>query len=623
MQPSILRGLCLALFTASVTTVASQDDKTQRPNIVLILTDDQDVGTLQRRFLPNIFDRLVDHGVSYDNFFAPVSVCCPSRVSLLRAQYAHNHNVTFVSRPWGGWEIFNEYHYVNHTLPDFLQTAGYSTYYTGKLMNGHTVENCERLPVSGFNSSDFLVDPYTYDYWNPAFSRDNGPAIIHPNTYSTDLVKEKALDYLEEASQSDQPFFLTVAPIGPHSWIASDGRDPDINHIHMEIPAAAPRHASLFPAEQIPRTESFNPDRAGGVSWVKHLPKANDTVEAYWDDFYRGRLRALQAIDELVGEVVDKLDQIGQLDNTYIFYTSDNGYAIGSHRRQPGKTLGYEEDIHVPLIVRGPNVPVGLRDTASSWGMVDLSKTIMQLAGARADYVDDGRVIDLHSQRVTTGDGEESGGEHEALDEKARHAISEYWVLGAEEGVFAGPLRVNNTYRTVRVHQETDNAGSAPATYSYSVWCTGERELYDLNEDPHQIHNLLTPLNSVGRFAPFDSLDGKDQPLVDLEIQRLLHRLDALMLVLKTCKGSTCADPYSELVRSSRENHSPYVPGFQHLLDPNFDDYFTRLPKVHFKECALGYHRALEQPEWHQTWALDGSVDKLTDDSRSQVVLRT
>jgi N-acetylglucosamine-6-sulfatase len=123
-----------------------------------------------------------------------------------------------------------------------------------------------------------------------------------------------------------------------------------------------------------------------------------------------------------------------------IRHAADNGYAIGSHRRQPGKTLGYEEDIHVPLIVRGPNVPVGLRDTASSWGMVDLSKTIMQLAGARADYVDDGRVIDLHSQRVTTGDGEESGGEHEALDEKARHAISEYWVLGAEEGVFAGRL---------------------------------------------------------------------------------------------------------------------------------------------------------------------------------------
>jgi hypothetical protein len=134
------------------------------------VTDDQDVASLQRRFLPKIFERLVDHGVSYDNFFAPVStlfsdlpailtptsqvsICCPSRVSLLRAQYAHNHNITFVARPWGGWEIFNEHNYTQHTLPDFMQRAGYSTWYTGKLMNGHTVENCERLPVSGFVSS--------------------------------------------------------------------------------------------------------------------------------------------------------------------------------------------------------------------------------------------------------------------------------------------------------------------------------------------------------------------------------------------------------------------------------------------------------------------------------------
>ncbi|KAJ9125075.1 hypothetical protein QFC22_000028 [Naganishia vaughanmartiniae] len=561
-----------------------------------------------------------------------VSVCCPSRVSLLRAQYAHNHNVTFVSRPWGGWEIFNEYDYVNHTLPDFLQTAGYSTYYTGKLMNGHTVDNCESLPVSGFNSSDFLVDPYTYDYWNPAFSRDNGPAIIHPNTYSTDLVKEKALDYLEEASQSDQPFFLTVAPIGPHSWISSDGREPDINHIHMEIPAAAPRHATLFPTEQIPRTESFNPDRAGGVSWVKHLPKSNATVEAYWDEFYRGRLRALQAIDELVNEVVDKLDEIGVLDNTYIFYTSDNGYAIGSHRRQPGKTLGYEEDIHVPLIVRGPGVPTGLQDTVSSWGMVDLSKTIMQLTGARADYVDDGRAIDLHQRRKDKEVVPASGSEAETLGEHARHAISEYWVLGAEEGVFAdaialerylGPLRINNTYRTVRVHHETETEGPGHATYSYSVWCTGERELYDLTKDPHQINNLLAPLNPVGRFAPFDSLGGEDKPLVDAESQRLLHRLDALMLVLKTCKGSTCTDPYGELVPLSHPRPPTHISGFEQLLDSKLDDYFAGLPKVHFKECALGYHRALEQPEWDPRWAFGRSVDELLlEETRNQVVLR-
>jgi arylsulfatase A-like enzyme len=99
------------------------------------VTDDQDKSTFsQERYLPLIHKYLVDQGVYYDNFFAPVSVCCPSRVSLLRTQYAHNHNITYVSAPWGGWEVFNSYGYVGHTLPDFLQHVGYNTYYTGKFM---------------------------------------------------------------------------------------------------------------------------------------------------------------------------------------------------------------------------------------------------------------------------------------------------------------------------------------------------------------------------------------------------------------------------------------------------------------------------------------------------------
>ena len=130
------------------------------------MTDDQDKSTLAKDYyLPLINKYLVNEGVLYDNFFAPVrarrgltdtqadlqvSVCCPSRVSLLRAQYAHNHNITFVSAPWGGWDVFNQQGYVGQTLPDFLQQAGYNTYYTGKFMNDHTEKNCESLPVSGY-----------------------------------------------------------------------------------------------------------------------------------------------------------------------------------------------------------------------------------------------------------------------------------------------------------------------------------------------------------------------------------------------------------------------------------------------------------------------------------------
>lgn len=149
---------------------------------------------------------------------------------------------------------------------------------------------------------------------------------VHRGEYSTDLVRDKSLAYLDEALGNDIPFFLGIAPIASHSWIDSTSLpevlDPGAR-IRMDIPAAHPRHANLFAGTQLPRSPSFNPDEAHGVSWVRTLPKLNATQEAYLDEFYRGRLRTLQAVDEMVEQVVEKLRDAGQLDNTYIFYTCE------------------------------------------------------------------------------------------------------------------------------------------------------------------------------------------------------------------------------------------------------------------------------------------------------------
>lgn len=96
--------------------------------------------------------------------------------------------------------------------------------------------------------------------------------------------------------------------------------------------------------------------------------------------------------------------------------------------------MGYEEDIHVPLIVRGPGVKQGHRDTVSSYGIVDLSRTILDVAGAKTPYVNDGVRINLHQED-----------KKEETHQLARHSISEYWVLGVEEGVWGGKLRENNS----------------------------------------------------------------------------------------------------------------------------------------------------------------------------------
>ncbi|WVQ74652.1 hypothetical protein IAR50_004254 [Cryptococcus sp. DSM 104548] len=588
-----VKTLLAAGLAALVFTHAAAVDK-KKPNIIVILTDDQDTSTLSKReYLPKTHEHLVDHGVFYDNFFAPVSVCCPSRVSLLRAQYAHNHNVTFVTKPWGGWEIFNKLGYHGHTVPDFVQAAGYNTFYTGKFMNDHTDKNCESLPVSGFNSSDILVDPYTYDYWTPAFSRDNGPAKVHEGEYSTSLVHEKALAYIEDGLKDERPFFLTIAPVACHSWISHTSKlDLDNEgRLVAHVPAAHPRHATAFPVETIERRENWNPDFPTGVSWVKHLEKLNSTHENYLDDFFRGRLRALQSVDEIVEDVVHKLEDAGELDNTYIFYTADNGYALGSHRRQPGKTLGFEEDIHVPLIVRGPNIPHGHHDTLSSYGTVDLARTILDIAGATPDYEDDGRRINLHQK-----------GEERAEHQVARHAISEYWVLGVDEGVFGSHFRNNNTYRTLRVHDDTT---ANPYSYSYSVWCTGERELYDLVQDPSQVRNLLAPLNAIAPFAPFNSTSPPSNlPVLKPALQKLLHRLDALLLVLKRCSGSACHNPYTSLFPpSSHDQTGGQVWTLDQALEGRYDAYFEGLEKVRFRECALGFQEEVERPDWKEEWA--------------------
>lgn len=360
----------------------------------------------------------------------------------------------------------------------------------------------------------------------------------------------------------------------------------DFNKLGMQMPAFHYRHANLFATEQLPRKASFNPDEPQGVSWVKDLPKLNETQVAYLDEFYRARLRSLQPVDELVEEVVQRLEEAGQLDNTYIFYTSDNGFALGTHRRQPGKTLGYEEDIHVPLIVRGPGVRKGLNDKLSSYGIVDLSRTILDLAGAATDYTNDGVKINLHQER-------------DPAHQYARHSISEYWVLAIDEGVYGGTIHVNNTYRTVRVHDEIHGR---PTTFSYSVWCTGERELYNLQRDPHQVNNLLAPLNEAGPFADFGSTTPEGKPIISHHLQKILHRLDALTLVLKTCSDDACRKPYQVLFPTLVED----VYRFSQVLDSRFDDYFINLPKVRFAECALGYQSRLEKPEWRQEFAFGG-----------------
>ncbi|KAK3320357.1 alkaline-phosphatase-like protein [Cercophora scortea] len=547
-----------------------------QPNIVFILTDDQDVHMNSLDYLPLIKKHLIDQGTTYKRHYCTTAICCPARVSILTGRQAHNTNVTDVSPPHGGYPKFIRQGLNDAYLPVWLQEAGYNTYYTGKLFNAHDVQNYKAPYAKGWTGSDFLLDPFTYDYLNSTYQRNQDRPVRHEGEYTGDLLAEKAYGFLDDAVKEDEPFFLGIAPVAPHSNVHFDLLSGDITEpitdpgqIEFEVqfspPIPAKRHEQLFKDVKVPRTPHFNPDQAQGANWVRKLPKQSQENVDFNDHFYRQRLRALQSVDELVDGVFRRLERYGLLDNTFVIYTTDNGYHIGQHRLQPGKECGFEEDINVPLLIRGPGVPQGeIADIVTTH--IDLAPTILQLAGApsRADF--DGEAIPLRSTELA-----------EAAETRHEHVAVEFWGMAATEGkLWDGEDRIilNNTYKAVRIVSKTYN-------FYYSVYCNGDHELYDLTTDPYQQRNLL----HVDEVAP--------ATLLGVSFEKVVSRLDSLLFVLKSCKAQTCRRPWAALHPAGN------VQNLHDALSPRFDEFYRREQKrVSYSRCEFGYILDAEGPQF-------------------------
>ncbi|KAG0927918.1 hypothetical protein G6F30_012551 [Rhizopus arrhizus] len=432
----------LFLFTLTLISLS----QAEKPNIVFIFTDDQDYQLNSLDYMPNVQKHLVEKGTTFRNHYATVSLCCPSRVSLLRGQYAHNTNITDVSPPYGGYNRFNSLKLGEDYLPIWLQNAGYHTNYIGKLMNQYSVNNYNRPIPKGFDYQDQLVDPYTYIYHTAVFSKDGQDPVYYPNQYQTDVIHAKAKAALKRLENATDPFFLWVAPMAPHAQFTI--HDNGSLSTGPAVPAA--RHAHLFQDVKIPRHPHFNPKRQSKTaSFWKHLDRLSPEEVGGLDEAYRNRLRALQAVDEMVGSLMEELERQGRLENTFVVYSADNGYHLGQHRSFPGKTSNLEEDINVPLIVRGPGVPEGKKSDRVS-AHHDLAPTFLALAGAPIPRWVDGGVMPLTNALAR----------HPQPVSKESFAV-EYWTPHALDEIFTRPQPVPgpNIYKTIRVIAEEYDYG--------------------------------------------------------------------------------------------------------------------------------------------------------------------
>lgn len=340
-----------------------------RPNIVLILVDDMRTDELV--WMEDTVRLMRAGGVAFPRAVAPHPQCCPSRAGLLTGQYAHNHGVQHNHGPFGG---IGAMHDRTQTVGTWLQDAGYQTAYVGKYLNGYTGLNTLE---PGWTRWRALTNVMPARYTEFEFYGDGAPT----EGYITTAVSHETTRAVHQFA-GQQPFFLYVNHTAPHDQRTSTGRHP-------------PPPAPVYADEHIANAElPFLDNPAWDESDVRDLPKrlrADRIDRARMISWAKARARALMSVDDAVADVFAALAQTGELADTWVIFTSDNGYLLGEHRLK-GKNLLFAEALSVPLLARGP----GVTETASSnlrASLLDLPATFVDLAEASAAHPLDGNSL--------------------------------------------------------------------------------------------------------------------------------------------------------------------------------------------------------------------------------------
>jgi len=548
----LLALLCLAVLAERPPDRAAA--ATAPPSFVVIQTDDQTLEQLYAGFgsprlqtMPNTLRLIAKRGMTFNRYYVSYPLCCPSRVSLLTGRYAHNSGVKGNVQPNGGYFGFSFRAANSHNLAVWLQNAGYRTIHIGKFLNGYGDEpyssGAEMPPGWSAWHSVLKADTnhYFYGYSLNNNSEIGGPygdsgswetreygvrddvgcpfAPLNglPCYYETDVLTNIAAQELRGTSP-EQPFYLQLDYTAPHG----DFRKP-------AGPEPAPRNYGWFEGAPYPhdRSQGFN---EGSVNdkprFIREAPYLSLSDIHTYRVYYDKALESLRAIDDGVREIVNTLGSLHRLRNTYVIFTSDNGFFFGEHRLLGGKFLSYEPSTHLPLLIRGPHIR---RNTQSNEivGNTDIAPTVLELAGAEADKSVDGRslVPFFHEPDLTTlrpflfeSFVETSDVEAQGTISKARlRSRSESGKGGATASLLAPPK---------------DYEGILLGPYKYIAWPDGEKELYDLEKDPYELNNIVR----IPNYFP---------------VRNFLHR--ELLNRLEDCVGRTCREEAARIPLTRHE----------------------------------------------------------------------
>ena len=433
--------------------VGSLPEGAARPNVVFVLTDDQRSDALScmgARYLrtPHI-DRLAAEGVLFRNHFCTTSLCSPSRASILGGLYAHAHGVT---------NNFTDYPRDLPTFPRQLQGEGYSTAYIGKWHMGEKDDS--KRP--GFDH--FVTHRGQGKYFDTEFRANDGERKVVPGYYTT-VVTDMAIEWIR-SQKRDKPFLLMLGHKAPHSFYFPEPKYQGVfDTVRVPYPDTA-FHLEDNPTWIKQRLSTWHGIYGPLFDWRKNFPDTSAAGMVAFENMVRAYWGTILSVDDSVGRLYEELARRGELDNTLFIFTSDNGLLEGEHGMVDKRTA-HEGSLRIPLVVRypglvSPKFPKVVDDQTLT---LDFAASILEICGARPLPRTQGR---SWKKLITAGDAE--------------WRTSWYYEYNYEKQFPYTPnVRALRTDRWKYIRYP--HGDGSPDKHL--------AELYDLENDPEERHNLI------------------------------------------------------------------------------------------------------------------------------------